>query len=84
MLADGEEDRLGAFLRQNLENGRRVHRPRAVVERQHHFLVAQEIELLEMLETETGAPGGVDLHHARNAEGIRIGAIGFCGSRSRR
>lgn len=83
VFADREEDRLGAFVGKGLEDRRRVDRPWAVIKRQHHFLVAQEIELLEMLETEAGTAGGVDLHHARDADGVRVGAVGFCGCRSR-
>ena len=44
VLADREEDAGGAFLRQRLQNRRRIHRPRTVVERQNHFLVAQEVQ----------------------------------------
>ena len=62
----------------------RVHRPRAVVEGQHHFLVAQEVELLEMLEAEAGAAGGVDLDGAADAERVRIVAGGSGGLRSGR
>ena len=52
VLADREEDAGGAFVRQRLQHRGRIQRPRAVVEGQHHFLVAQEIELLEMFEAE--------------------------------
>ena len=72
VLADREEDAGGAFFRQRLQHRRRIHRPRAVVERQHHFLVAQEVELLEMLEAETGTAGRVDLDGAADAERVRI------------
>ena len=72
VLADREEDAGGAFLRQRLQDRGRIHRPRTVVERQHHFLVAQEVELLEMLEAETGTAGGVDLDGAADAERVRI------------
>ena len=44
VLADREEHRLGALVGQRLEHRRRIVRPRAVVEGQHHFVVAQEIE----------------------------------------
>ena len=72
VLADREEDAGGAFIRERLQHGGRVHRPWAVVEGQHHFLVAQEVELLEMLEAETGAAGGVDLDGAADAERVGI------------
>src|SRR6185369_16583693 len=52
----------------------RVDRPRTVIEGQHDLLVGEEIELLEVLEAEAGTAGGVDLDHAGNAEGVRIGA----------
>ncbi len=84
MLADREEQGLGALVGQRLEHRRRVERPRTVVKRQHHFLVGEEIELLEMLEAETGSAGGVDLDHAADAERIRIGAAGFLQTRGRR
>ena len=74
VLADREEDAGGAFFRQRLQHRRRIHRPRTVVERQHHFLVAQEVELLEMLEAETGTAGRVDLDGAADAERVGIGA----------
>ena len=76
MLADREEQRLGALVGQRLEHGRRVARPRAVVEGQHDFFVAQEVIGLEVLEAEAGAAGGVDLHHAGDAERVRI--VAFC------
>ena len=72
VLADREEDAGGAFFRQRLQDRRRVHRPRTVVERQHHFLVAQEVELLEMFEAETGTAGRVDLDGAADAERVGI------------
>ena len=51
VLADREKRRLGAFLGQRLEH-RGGGRPRTVVEGQHHFLVGEEVELLELLEAE--------------------------------
>ena len=65
VLADLEERRLEAIVGQRLEHGGRVVRPRAVVEGQNDFLVAQEIILLEMLEAEAGTAGRVDLDDAR-------------------
>ena len=82
MLADREEDAGGAFFRERLQHGGRVHRPRAVVEGQHHFLVAQEVEILEMLEAETGAAGRIDLDGAADTERVGIGA-GRTGPRRR-
>ena len=80
VLADREEDAGRAFFRQRLQHGGRIDRPWAVVEGQHHFLVAQEVELLEMLEAESGAAGGVDLDGAADAERVGIVA-GRAGSR---
>jgi hypothetical protein len=77
MLADRKEHRLGAFISQRLEHGGRIGRPRAVVEGQHDFLVGQKVELLEMLKAKAGAAGGVDFHHAGDAQRIGIGAVGF-------
>ncbi len=82
VLADRKEDAGGAFIRERLQHGGRVHRPRTVVEGQHHFLVAQEVELLEMLEAEAGAAGGVDLDGAADAECVGIVA-GRTGPRGR-
>ena len=72
VLADREEDAGGAFFRQRLQDRRRIHRPRAVVEGQNHFLVAQEVEFLEMFEAETGTAGRIDLDGAADTERVRI------------
>jgi hypothetical protein len=77
VLADREEHRLGAFIRERFEHGGRVYRPGTVVEGQHDFLVRQEVELLEMLEAETWPTGSVDFHHPADTERIRIGARGL-------
>src|SRR5262245_34918293 len=64
--------------------------PGAVVERQNDFLVAQEVILLEMLETEAGAAGCVDLHDAGKSQaawlvaGCNGGGCGFVLSRCAR
>ncbi|MEY9121603.1 hypothetical protein ABIA09_001165 [Bradyrhizobium yuanmingense] len=71
VLADDEEDSGGAFVRECLQHRGRVARPGAVVEGQHDLLVAQEVELLEMLEAEAGTTRGVDLDRAGDAEGAR-------------
>src|SRR3569623_355553 len=78
VLADREEDRLGALVVQRLDDGGRVDGPRTVVEGQYDFLFAQEVELLEMLEAEAGPAGGVDGDDARDAERVRISAGRFC------
>ena len=82
MFADREEQRLGALVGQRLEHGRRIARPRAVVEGQHDFVVLQEVVGLEVLEAEAGTAGGVDLDDAGNAERVRVVALGR--GRSRR
>ena len=74
VLADGEEQGLGALIGKRLEDRQGVARPRSVVEGQHHLVVAQEIVGFELLEAEAGAAGGIDLNHARDAERIRIPA----------
>ena len=79
VLADREEHRLGALIGERLEHGRRVARPRAVIESEHDLVVAQEVISLEMLEAEARAAGGVNLHDARNAEGIRVVTFGRSG-----
>src|SRR5579872_196255 len=81
MLADREEDAGRALVGQRLEDGGRILRPRTVVKGQHDLLVAQEVELLEMLEAETRPTGGVDLDDAADPERIRIGAGYFCRGR---
>jgi hypothetical protein len=65
VLANLEERGLEAIVGERLEHRRRVVRPRAVVESQHNFPIAQEIVLLEMLEAEAGTTCGVDLNNAR-------------------
>ena len=59
---------------ERLQHRRGVVRPGAVVEGQHHFLVGEEVELLEMLETEARSARGVDHDGAGDAERIGIGA----------
>ena len=76
MLADREEQTLGAFVRKRLQHRGRVTRPRTVVEGQHDFLVGEKIELLEMLEAEARPAGGVDLDHTADTE-----RVGICASR---
>src|SRR4029450_13973872 len=70
--ADGEEDRLGAFVRKRLQYRRRG-RPRTVVEGEHDFLVGEEIELLVLQEAEAGAAGGVDHDNTADAERGGVG-----------
>ena len=80
VLADRKENAGRALVRQRLQHRGRIERPRAVVERQHHFIIAQEIELLEVLETEARSARGVDLDDAGDAERIGICAGAFAGA----
>src|SRR6185295_19867270 len=73
VLADREEQALGAFIRQRLEHGGRG-RPWTVVEGEHDFLVGEEIELLVLQEAEAGTACRVDHDNAADAECIGIGA----------
>src|SRR6266545_5101719 len=82
VLADREEDRLGAMCRERGEHSRSIPWPGAIVEGQHDLALAQEVVVLEMLEAEAWAAGGVDFDHAGNAEGIR--SIGTTSLRNRR
>ncbi len=84
VLADREEDRLGAVRRHRVHHGHGALRPRAIVEGQHHFAGTQEIVFPEMFEAEAGAAGGVDLDHARNAKRIGIAWAGCAGGSGRR
>src|SRR5262245_45720221 len=74
MLADREEDAGSAFFGQRLQHGGRVAEPWAVVEGQHHFLLLEEVEFLEVLEAEAGTARGVDLDGAADTERVRIAA----------
>ncbi len=64
VLADREEDRLGAMRREGCKHRRRMARPGAIVECQYHLARLQEVVALEVLEAEAGAAQGVDLDHA--------------------
>ena len=77
MLADRKENSGGAFVGQRLQHRGGVDRPRAIVKCQHDFVIAQEIELLEVFEAESGAAGGVDFNHAGYAERVGIGTRQF-------
>ena len=82
MFADREEDAGGAFIGQRLQHRRRVVRPGAVIEGQHHLVVAQEVELLEMLEAEAGPPV-VSISTVRpipSASGLLQAARAGCGN----
>ena len=82
VLADREEDAGGAFLRQRLQTAGVFtgHGPSSKV--RHHFLVAQEVEILEMLEAETGAASRIDLDGAADTE--RVGIVAGRTGRDRR
>src|SRR5262245_7780315 len=78
MLADGEEDRLGALLGQCLEHGRRMSRPWTVIEGQDDLFIAEKIVGLEMLKSEAWSASRVDLDNAGNSKGV--GIVAFRGS----
>ena len=68
VFADFKERRLETLIGQRLDDRRGVFRPRPVVESQHHFVLAQEIVLLEMLAAECGTAGRVDLDDPRKTQ----------------
>src|SRR5215213_7164247 len=74
MLPDRKEDRLSALRLERSEHRRGVARPRAIIESQHHLARPQEIVALEVLETEAGTTGGVDLYDTGDTERVGIGA----------
>src|SRR6202012_2536849 len=78
VFADREENAGRALVRERLEDGWCVLRSRAVAEGQNDFLVAQEVELFEVLESKTRTAGRVDLDDAADAERVRVGAGHFC------
>src|SRR5215207_6003957 len=67
VLADSEEGCSHALIRQRLQHGAGGW-PRAVVERQDDLLIAQEVMLLEVLETETRAASGINLNGSGDTE----------------
>jgi hypothetical protein len=75
VLADREEDRLGAMRRECGEHSRGIPWPGAIVEGQHDLALTQEVVVFEMLEAEAWAAGSVDFDHAGNAEGIRTTSL---------
>ena len=81
VLADLKEGRLETLVGERLEHGQGVLRPGTVVEGQHHFLVAQEIILLEMLEAEPGPAGRIDFDDARKAHPARLVARRYAAGR---
>src|SRR5262249_51316232 len=79
VLADREEDARGAFLGQRLQHRWGVLRPGPVVEGQHHLMIPEEIEILEMLEAEPRAASCVDFDRTRDTKSVRIVAGSACG-----
>src|SRR5256885_1424056 len=80
-LADRKKHRLSALDREGLEPFRGRARSRAMVECQQVFPVGEKVELLEVLEAESGSAGGVHFPRAADAEGIRPGACTVGGRR---
>ena len=64
VLADLKKRGFQTLIGESLEHRRRALRPGAIVKGQDDLLVAQEVVLLEVLEAESGAAGGVDLDDA--------------------
>ena len=60
------------YLGKRSEHCRGVLRPGAVVEGEHDLAFAQKIMALEVLESEAGAAGGVDLDNSRHAQSVWI------------
>ena len=81
MLPDLKEGGLQTFVGERLDDRHGVLWPRTVVEGQHDLLVAEEIVLLEVLEAEARAAGGVDFDNARKAHPTRFVAGRYGGRR---
>ena len=69
-LADQEEGRLHAFVRQRRQHFRRRRRPRAVIEGQHHLMIPQRQRLRKVLQPDPRRGGGIDMKNARGAERV--------------
>jgi hypothetical protein len=73
IFADLEERRLHTLVSKRLEHASSADRPGTIVERQNDFVVAKEtLVASEMLETEFGPSGRIDLHDARKSESIGL------------
>ena len=72
MQADREEDRFGAVRGECGKHRLSVLRPGPIVEGQHHLTFAKEIMALEVLESEAGAAGGIDLDHTADPQSVGI------------
>ena len=72
VLADREEQRLGAVVCERRQHRGRMVRPRAIVKRKNDFARLQEVMLFEVLEAEAGSACRVDLYRALDPQGIGI------------
>src|SRR5262245_57426344 len=72
VLSDRKKDCFGALIRERLEHGWRMTRPRTIIEGEYDFLVAQEIISLEVLKAEARPAGRVDFNNPRDAERVGI------------
>src|SRR5215469_18119455 len=86
VLADLKKGCFDAIVFERLQHHRGVFGPRAVVEGQYDFFVAQEVVLLEVLGSECRTASGVDFDDARETDGVGIVASwnGLGGRRRRR
>ena len=76
-LADREECRLRAVLRQRVENGLSMEFLWAIVERQYNLLHRQEVVDLVVLEAEPRTTCCVDFDRASDRQSIRVGGADF-------
>src|SRR3954451_4310846 len=77
VFADRKENAGRTFVRECLQDRGGVDRPRSIVKGQHDFMVAQEIQLLEVLETEARSSRGIDFDGAANSKRVRSRARSF-------
>ena len=79
--ADVEEGRLDALRGENFQNLIAVARQRAVVERQHHFVILQRQRFGILHGADARVLAGIDHQRSRGAE--RVGMAGAIGGRGR-
>ena len=72
MLADRKEDTGRAFVLKRLQNRWCIDRPRAVVEGEDDFLIAKEVELLEMFKAKTQRAPIIDITVLSNFPDTRV------------
>ncbi len=67
-LADQEERRAHAFVRQCGKHLRRRRRPRAVIERQYDLVIPKRQRFREVFQPHLGRGGGIDFQNTRGTE----------------